>query len=128
MTGVSATASRPSSAQNLVISKKFPTVKKFGANAEKNTISAASTSSSAHSPFGNQRRCHTLRHASCATCGSVARWFQPGDDSAVERMAEPIGRDRHQDDPALHRPLPTRSRQNVSAGLIDASRTTPSMP
>ncbi len=71
MTGVNATASRPSSALNRVISKKFPTVKKFGASAEKNAISATRTTSSAHSPFGNHRRRHdcTLRHAPRATPG-----------------------------------------------------------
>ena len=55
ITGVSATARRPSSTLNRVISKKLPSVKKFGATAEKKTISAAHTSSSTHSPFGNQR-------------------------------------------------------------------------
>ena len=71
MTGVSATASRPSSALNRVISNKFPTVKKLGASAEKNAISATRTTRSAHSPFGNHRCRHdrTLRHAPRATLG-----------------------------------------------------------
>src|SRR6266550_1561661 len=60
MTGVNATARRPSSTLNLVISKKFPRVKKLGAIAEKKSISPPTTSSSTHSPFGNHRRRHDI--------------------------------------------------------------------
>ncbi len=55
ITGVNATASSPSSTLRRVTSKKFPSVKKFCAMAEKSATSAASASSRIHSPFGNQR-------------------------------------------------------------------------
>ena len=55
MTGVSATASSPSSTLSRVISKKLPIVKKFGAMAAKSAISAARATSRIASPFGKRR-------------------------------------------------------------------------
>jgi hypothetical protein len=52
-TGVSAIASSPSSTLSRAISKALPRVAKFGATREKTTHSTASTTSTAHSPFGN---------------------------------------------------------------------------
>src|SRR4051812_28668628 len=111
MTGVKATARSPSSALNLVISKKFPIVKKLGAAAEKNAISAASTTSSAHSPLGNHRRRHdgTLRRTPRAASRSALGGLEPGGHALVERMTKSIGGDRRQDDAPLHGTLPVRA-------------------
>ncbi len=61
MTGVSATASSPSSTLNRVTSKKFATVAKLGATAEKSAISASTASSRIHSLFGKNRFKFPLR-------------------------------------------------------------------
>jgi len=50
-TGVSATASKPSSTLKRMISNTLATVKKLGATAEKSATSAASAAASTHRPF-----------------------------------------------------------------------------
>src|SRR5882762_3548010 len=101
ITGVSATARRPSSTLTLVISKKFPHVKKAGAIAENNSVSAAITTSSTHSPFGNHRRRHIIALCTCA--GRAA------DGAPVDRQADSLGGDRDQDDRPLNRALTVRA-------------------
>src|SRR5438093_5591428 len=126
MTGVSATARRPSSTLNLVISKKFPRVKKPGATAEKKRISPARTTSSTHSPFGNHRCRHDIapgarlrngsrRAGGAGLSGAFSRFSgtllglgsRPrGGEAAVCTMADPLCGDGDQDDPALDRTVP----------------------
>ena len=55
MTGVSASASSPSSTLSRMTSKKLPQEKKFSPSTAKAAISTARAASSTHSLLGNQR-------------------------------------------------------------------------
>ena len=109
MTGVSATASRPSSTLNLVISKKFPSVKNPGATTANSTVSAAITASSGQPPL--ERAEAELRLASrpqnqpCSCLSSLRMGQRP----TANRYADALGRNRDEDDRALDGALPVRA-------------------
>src|SRR5215472_7031393 len=65
MTGVNATASKPSSTLNRATSKKFAELGNFGATAENTATSASNARNSTHSPFGNQHSRQRLRANGC---------------------------------------------------------------
>ena len=108
MTGVSATASRPSSTLNRVISKKLPSVKKFGATAEKNSDLGGEHQQ--QHPFAVRKPASAPRHRAYAR--APARRRRP--TRRYDRMAKPVGRDRDQDDrrPGSRAPS-TRSRRET---------------
>ena len=118
MTGVSATASSPSSTLSRVISKKLPRVKKFGAIAAKSAISTPSASSRIHSPFGTSARARPAPSgAGPRRDGGVRRpRARSASTATAARMIAPwIARSQYALTP-----------RNVSAGPIAPSRTTPS--
>src|SRR6185503_19622472 len=95
ITGVSASASRPSSTLSRTTSKKLALEKKFSPSPEKSRTSNASAASSTHSPFGKQR----------------SRQGLPALDSKLACIphrppARSFDRHRRQNDASLNRPLP----------------------
>ena len=91
ITGVSAIASRPSSTLSRLISKKLPTVAKFGAIAANSATSTASGEQQ-DELVGPQEALHDAAPAG----GPAER--RPG--------AQRVGRDRGEDDDAVQRALP----------------------
>src|SRR5690349_3546893 len=95
MIGVIASASRPSSTESRTTSKKFSAVKKFSPMAEKIAISAASASTSTHSPLGKARS----RQGLCSLSVNDVCMFP-------RRDANGIHRNRGQNDRAFDGALP----------------------
>src|SRR5216684_5414493 len=110
MTGVSASASNPSSTLNRIISKKFPQVKKFSAMAEKIATSNTKASSSAHSPLGNRRSRQGLCAAGCKTASMRLRTYSNG-----------VNHQRGENDGALHRSFPISADPKKCEGRADGA-------
>src|SRR5271170_5533195 len=95
ITGVMATASRPSSTLKRVTSKKLLPVKKFWEMVENTATSASSASNRTHSPLGNKRS----RHGLCAAGGKAVSMLSRTGTQTVDGH-------RSQNDRALYGAFP----------------------
>ena len=119
MTGVSAMASRPSSTLRRVISKKLPTVAKFGATRARRARSRRpAPTSRIDSPLRNRasRRRHAARRDR----------LRPRRARAADRRSASIATAARMMAPWIARSQYALTPRNVSAGPIAPSRTTPS--
>src|SRR5438552_1217631 len=109
-TGVSATASRPSSTLNRSTSKKLPAVRKFSAMTENTTASARSAAMSAHLAAGKTRTAAPSRPACGNTC------------ILLRMCTNGINNDGYQNDSALNRPFPIRAHPQKRQPRSDLSQ------
>src|ERR1051326_248279 len=108
ITGVSASASRPSSTLSLTTSKKLAVEKKFSPSAENRRTSKPSAASKTHSPFGKQRSRQCLRSLNCKlACISP------------HLSAQRVDGHGRQDDSALQGPFPIRTDAQKGQGRTD---------
>src|SRR5579883_1001512 len=105
ITGVVASASRPSSTESRTISKKLAAVKKLGARTANTAASRARAAASTHSPFGKA----VSRHDLCTLSGADACIF-------LRTGAQPVEGYGSEDDGALERVLPPGADAEEGAG------------
>src|SRR5579884_3095071 len=108
ITGVVASASRPSSTESRAISKKLAAVKKLGARTANTAASTARAAASTHSPFGKA----ASRHDLCTLSGADACIF-------LRTGAQPVEGYGGEDNGALERVLPPGTDAEEGEGGTD---------
>src|SRR5437868_4195092 len=120
MTGVSASASSPTSTPSRATSNALAAPRKLRPVTPKIAHSTSTTASSAHSPFGNSRS----RSGGAPPPGSASGGAGATDeaDMVLQSRDDGVGDERREDDGALHALLPERADADVGERRADRAQ------